>query len=113
MNTFSRLLLLDGVPRFIHGCCSNDSPLVEVVHVSVMPRCHRTIALLNLRPFIPFNNEVIVIRDVGIGKILLIAHPWSGGPWGSTTIGKHFPMPNMIMTFGNTDVVLIFFIFLG
>ena len=113
MNTFSRSLLRDSVPWFIHCCCSNDFTLVEVIHVSVMPRCHRTIALFNLRPFIPFNNKIVVIRDVGIRKIRLTAHPWSGGPWGSTTICEYFPMPNMILTFGNSDVVFVFFIFLG
>ena len=48
---------------------SHHLPLVEVIHFVVVPSGFRSLALLDLRPFIPLHQEVIIIRYVSVRQV--------------------------------------------
>ena len=96
------------------GCCYYLS-LAKVIHVLIVPSSLWAAPTFNLRPLVPFDNEIVIGRDIGIGWwrkcFMTIISPAPDGSWGRLAKLKYFPLTDMVLWFGYTCNVVVSFIF--
>ena len=87
------------------GCCYYLS-LAKIIHVLIVPSSLWAAPTFNLRPLVPFDDEVVIGRNIGIGWwrkcFMTIVSPAPDGSWGRLAKLKYFPLTNMVLWFGYT-----------